>query len=166
MEWSEDQNNSVYPALIGIVALVLMMTVFFNAGQLAEVAAAGTQEPHRITVPQGTPIVVRLDHPVSTANSGAEFMATVTEPVMVSGVVVIPSGAHAKGVVVSGSKHPRWSLSSIEARGRSYEVAGDAGDIQRQRFRFAGRARNVLTPADTQLKFSLQQAAQVQVAAW
>jgi hypothetical protein len=42
MEWSEDQNNSLYPALIGIFALVLAMTAFFNTNQLAEVAAAGT----------------------------------------------------------------------------------------------------------------------------
>jgi hypothetical protein len=51
MEWSGDQNNSLYPALIGIFVLVLAMTMVFNAGQLAEVAAEGTKEPPKIMVP-------------------------------------------------------------------------------------------------------------------
>ena len=51
MEWSGDQNNSLYPALIGIFILVLAMTMLFNAGQLAEVAAEGTKEPPKIAVP-------------------------------------------------------------------------------------------------------------------
>lgn len=51
MESRGDQNNGLYPALIGIFVLVLAMTVLFNAGQLAEVAADGTKEPQKITVP-------------------------------------------------------------------------------------------------------------------
>lgn len=51
MEGSGDQNTSLYPALIGIFVLVLAMTMLFNAGQLAEVAAESIKEPQRITAP-------------------------------------------------------------------------------------------------------------------
>jgi hypothetical protein len=162
--WTEEPENSLYPALIGIVALVLAMTALFNAGHLAEVAAAGG-ESHNVMVPEGTGIVVRLDRAVSSADSGSGFAATLTEPVTVAGMVVIPSGARAQGVVVNrNGGSARWVLSSIETGGRTYAV--EARGKLKAEAATRGRTDRLgwLAPADTQMKFSLQQAAQV--AAW
>jgi len=64
---------------------------------------APVQAPAPIVVPQGTAIEVVLDQSLSskTSTEGESFSATVVDPVVVDGQVVIPKGAHARGTVTS-----------------------------------------------------------------
>src|ERR1700760_750497 len=71
----------------------------------AKPAAALTGRAHnrdgKVTIPATTPLTVKLDQVVSarTVKSGEGFTVTLSEPVMVDGVVVIPAGAAGAGFV-------------------------------------------------------------------
>jgi hypothetical protein len=83
--------------------------------------AESAPAPEPVTIPAGTEIHVILDTAVSSRNSapGDNFDATVSEPVMVRGRVVIRRDARARGVVVDARPSGRLSkpaLLSIELR--------------------------------------------------
>lgn len=87
----------------------------------APVQAESAPAPEPVTIPAGTEIHVILDTAVSSRNSapGDSFDATVSEPVMVHGTVVIRRDARARGVVVDARPSGRLSkpaLLSIELR--------------------------------------------------
>lgn len=100
----------------------------------ALVAAGATQwiGAKVVTVPEGTPIHVRLNNSLSSNQNrpGDEFTATVSEPVVVDGKTVIPKGANASGRVedaresgrLSGVARLRIALTSVEVNGTSYDV--------------------------------------------
>jgi hypothetical protein len=85
-----------------------------------------------VTVPEGTPIGVRLDHSLATNQNrpGDVFTATVAEPIIVDGKTAIPKGATATGRVqdvreagrLKGVARMRLELTSIEVDGQSYDV--------------------------------------------
>jgi hypothetical protein len=58
--------------------------------------------PKPITVPAGTPIVIRTTTALSTkeAKNGDRFQATLAEPLVVDGVTLAPRGAEVEGVIV------------------------------------------------------------------
>jgi hypothetical protein len=76
-----------------------------------------------ITVPVMTPLTVKLDEAVTikTAKDGGNFTATLTRPVQVDGITVIPVGSAAAGLV---HKEPQRSveLNSVFVNGRQYRV--------------------------------------------
>jgi hypothetical protein len=87
----------------------------------------------RITVPVMTPFTVKLDDAVNikTAEKGAGFTATLTRPVQIDGITVIPAGASAAGLV---NKDPQYSieLNSIFVNGRLYRVTTSPIAINRK----------------------------------
>src|ERR1700682_5699354 len=68
-----------------------------------QAANAPAPSPAPIVVPRGTAIEVVLDQSLSskTSTEGQSFSATVVDPVVVDGEVVIPKHAHARGTVTS-----------------------------------------------------------------
>ena len=77
----------------------------------------------RITVPVMTPFTVKLDDAVNLKKNenGGGFTATLTRPVQVDGVTVIPAGSSAAGLV---NKEPQLSieLNSVFVNGKLYRV--------------------------------------------
>jgi hypothetical protein len=96
------------------------------------IAAARRDDSATVTVPSGTAIHVRLDNALSTKQNrpGDEFTATVSEPLVVDGQIVIPQGARARGLVVDaresgrlkGAARMRLELTSVEVNGNSYLI--------------------------------------------
>jgi hypothetical protein len=91
-----------------------------------------THKEKPITIPERTPIQVRLVDTVGSARnrSGDTFQATLEEPIELNGAVVVPRGANVTGRVVSAraSGHLETpaelavTLSSLEAGGKTYEI--------------------------------------------
>ncbi len=87
-----------------IVAGVVVAAALALGGTVLA-ARQSKQSNHAVTVPQGTPLHVRLNYSLSTAQvrPGAPFEATVSEPVLVAGNTVIPRGATVRGRVVTAA---------------------------------------------------------------
>lgn len=93
------------------------------------------ESPKPITIPAGTDLHVIMDTSLTTgsAQAGDSFEATIVDPVMVGGKVVIPKEARAKGMVVEARSSGRLSkpallsvaLSSVEANGAWVDVHTD-----------------------------------------
>ncbi len=89
-----------------------------------------TSEP--VTLPSGTTIHVRLDHGIATDTheSGDEFEATVSAPVVVGGKEVIPAGAAARGHIAEARESGRLqtpaklvlALKEVEVDGAWYDI--------------------------------------------
>jgi hypothetical protein len=114
---------------------------FFIAGGSAllvvAAAVAAATLPSRtklesLTVLPDTPIHVTLDQSLASDQNrpGDHFEATVSEPVVVNGVTVIPQGAHAEGLVVDarpsgrikGRARLQLALDSVSVNGHNYGV--------------------------------------------
>ena len=107
----------------GAVLLAVALTV-------SAAALANRADP--VTVPQLTPIHVTLDQAVATnvSRPGDRFDATVSEPVVVDGKVIIPQGSRAEGLVVESKPSGRLmgrarlelALQSVDVNGLDYNV--------------------------------------------
>jgi hypothetical protein len=105
-------------------------------------AQAPAPEPAPIVVPRGTAIEVVLDQPLSskTSTEGQSFSATVVDPVVVDGQVVIPKHAHARGTVTSvksagrfkGASELGLALRHIEINGQRYEIAASTPELSKK----------------------------------
>ncbi len=110
------------------VPLAVAMTLA-GAGLASRVRAA---KPDLVTVPEGTPLTVKLDRSVSTRydRSGESFEATLVSPVVVNDQVVIPSGTPVEGRVVyahpsgrlRGRAHLALTLDAMRLNQQSYEL--------------------------------------------
>ncbi len=88
--------------------------------------------PPPIVVPASTAISVVLDQQISSksAAAGQGFSATVSAPIAVDGVVVIPKGTHANGVVNDAKAAGRFkggasldiSLTRLNIGGTTYKI--------------------------------------------
>jgi outer membrane lipoprotein SlyB len=86
-------------------------------------------------IPEGTTISVTVDQTLSSDNShvGDIFAASTSEPVVIDGNVVIPTGAKVSGRVVDAKESGRLhvparlavALNSIEVDNKSYDVQSD-----------------------------------------
>jgi hypothetical protein len=96
-------------------------------------AASNTRAPANwVVVPSSTSIHVTLNSALSSnrSNPGDHFEATVSQPVIINGEMVIPKGAEATGVVVdslpSGKMdrraHLLIALESVTVAGSRYEI--------------------------------------------
>ncbi|HEV2492933.1 MAG TPA: hypothetical protein VG204_07655 [Terriglobia bacterium] len=91
-----------------------------------------THSEPTFTLPEGTPIDVRLGNTIGSARnrSGDTFEATLDEPIEEHGVVVVPRGANVTGRVISArpSGHLETppelaiTLTSVEVGGRRYDI--------------------------------------------
>jgi hypothetical protein len=96
------------------------------------VSAASAKQGHMVTLPEGTAIHIRLDDALASnrAQSGEEFRASVSQPIVVDGRTVIPQGAPVKGVVVEaresgrlmGTPRLRLELTQVEVGNKSYDL--------------------------------------------
>jgi hypothetical protein len=103
---------------------------------------APTPAPAPIVVPRGTAIEVVLDQSLSskTSTEGQSFSATVVDPVVVDGQVVIPKHAHARGTVTSvksagrfkGASELGLALRHIEINGQRYEIAASTPELSKK----------------------------------
>jgi len=85
-----------------------------------------------IVISPGTPLLVRLNHSISTADhrAGDSFTATLVQPVSVGGTVVLPRGAQVGGHIVDevqpgrlrGQGRLTLALDTVHAGGRDLRV--------------------------------------------
>jgi hypothetical protein len=87
--------------------------------------------PRTIALPVGTRIDVRIDQTITSRTAaGTAFAATVSDPVMIDGRTVIPSGARATGRVVDSKPSGRLkgvarldlALHTVTVDGTSYPI--------------------------------------------
>ncbi len=91
--------------------------------------------PAPIVVPSGTMLTVRLGETLEskTATAGSVFSASMANPVTVHGVVAIPDGSPASGVVAEAKKAGKFkgaatlrlSLTSITVNGHKYNIEAE-----------------------------------------
>jgi hypothetical protein len=108
------------------IALVALISVTTGVAR-ANPQRGGT------TVPVMTPFTVKVEEAVNikTVQDGGGFTATLTRPVQVDGITVIPAGSSAAGLV---HKEPQYSieLNSIFVNGRSYRVTTSPVAVNRK----------------------------------
>jgi len=110
-----------------------------SAGGAAPATAAVAPPPPApkpITVPAGTPIVIRTTTALSTkeAKNGDRFQATLAEPLVVDGLTLAPRGAEVEGVIVESDPGGRVkgvaqlsiALRSIRTVSGNVEIRTDA----------------------------------------
>jgi hypothetical protein len=88
--------------------------------------------PRTFTVPEGTPVTILLNDPISTARNkaGDKFTASLADPIVVNGETIVPRGASVNGTVVDaegsgrvkGKASIRLTLNSIAAGGKTYPI--------------------------------------------
>ncbi|MGA8085735.1 MAG: hypothetical protein WCA10_00415 [Terracidiphilus sp.] len=107
------------------IAIALVGCTVLNGTAKPAPGSGGYSRGSRVTIPVTTPLTVKLDQAVSakTAESGAGFTVTFSEPVRVDGMVVIPAGASGAGLVNRNSQNgAEMELNSVFVNGRSYRV--------------------------------------------
>jgi hypothetical protein len=85
-----------------------------------------------LTIPEGTPVEVRLTDSLGSARSveGQSFAATLDAPIVVGDAVVVPRGANVRGRVLYARRSGRLrgpaeltiTLTSLDLRGREYAI--------------------------------------------
>jgi BON domain len=98
----------------------------------AQPAQPAPLPPQPIVVPSGTALTVRLGQAVGskTSQTGQTFLATLAQPVTVSGTPAIPSGSTISGTVVSAKAKGKikgegelvLALTSITVNGKPYSI--------------------------------------------
>jgi hypothetical protein len=126
-----DGRKNTYP--IGDVERVSFSTVAASA-----TAAAPAKAAKGVTLPSGTPISVRLIDAVDVDSAGAghQFRATLDDPVMLSGSVIIPRGANATLQAVQvkqsgrfkGSDEITLKLNRITVNGKVVDVVSSLAE--------------------------------------
>ncbi|HUI42317.1 MAG TPA: hypothetical protein VL523_10140 [Terriglobia bacterium] len=108
-----------------------------SAGQPAQSPAASANGPSQpataqVTIPDGTPIAVRLQESLGSARSerGETFHATLAAPLEVNGAEVVPSGANVTGRVLLARPSGHFktpaelsvTITSFELNGQRYSI--------------------------------------------
>ena len=99
-------------------------------------ASVLAKAPEPIVIPAGTPLVVRLQQPISsaTAAAGDHFSAVLDEPLTIDGKLIAPKGADVTGEVVAARKsgrlhnsgYLRLALVSLSVEGRATPIASSS----------------------------------------
>ncbi len=108
----------------------------FAQSENSDVQAPHSQPVRRITIPDGTPVTIRMQSSVSSANAvvGDEFDAVLDGPLAVGGRTIVPAGAPVRGRVVAVTRSGRLktpgmlevSLASITVHGEHIPVTSTA----------------------------------------
>lgn len=103
-----------------------------NSAQQPTAPPAQPQAPPPIVIPAGTAVTVSLQQAVSskTSQDGERFQATLAEPLVVGGQVVVPKGTNCYGTVTEahaagkfkGAATLKLSLNRIEIGGTPVEI--------------------------------------------
>ncbi len=112
------------------------------------ISRTGTRE---ITIPNGTRIVAKLDHTVSTKQSGVgdRVSLTSTEPIRVTDDIAIPAGVHFQGEIthlegggrLGGAPELTIRFTQLDLDGRNYDITADP-------FRVRGKSATGETAAE------------------
>ena len=130
-----------HAAIIGtLVALVLLVAVGVYAYQSNDQVRATVEGvvadinpvEQMVEVPSGTQLAIRLETTLTTKESmvGDHFIATVTQPILVDGEIVIPVGAEVTGHVIlaeqpgkaSGRGHLQLAFDELRYGGHSFDL--------------------------------------------
>ena len=94
--------------------------------------AANQPQSYQVTIPDGTPIDVRLTDSIGSARNagGQAFEATLDRPIVVNSSVVVPQGARVTGsiLVARPSGHLKTpaelavTLTSLQVNGQNYDI--------------------------------------------
>lgn len=105
--------------------------------------APAAPAPKPVTVPAGTPIVIRTTTALSTkdAKNGDPFHATLAEPLVIDGVTIAPKGADVEGVIVESDPGGRVKgVAQIAVTLRRIRTA--AGEVEIQTGAYAAEAKS------------------------
>src|SRR5882757_141776 len=89
--------------------------------------------PKPIVIPAGTVLNVRLDQPVSskTNKTGDPFQATVSSPIVIQGMTIVPTGARAGGTVTDAKDAGRFKgAASLTLALNTVAIAGKPHQVQ------------------------------------
>lgn len=88
--------------------------------------------PKKVTIPAGTQLTIRLDNPLDSERNqvGDSFHGSLSNPIVLEGEIVIPSGAEVVGRVAEVKSAGRFAgnsvltleLTSLSVNGRSYNI--------------------------------------------
>lgn len=99
--------------------------------------------PKPVTIPAGTPIVIRTASALSTrdAKNGETFRATLAEPLVVDGVTIAPRGADVEGVIVESDPGGRVKgVAQLAVALRRLHTA--AGEVEIQTGSYTAEAKS------------------------
>ena len=101
----------------------------------APVAPPPAPPPQKVTIPQGTALVVRLVEPIDSEKNQVSdiFHATLNNPITINGETVVPSGSDVQGYLVDVESAGRFAgqsrvilqLDSINSGGQTYNIQTD-----------------------------------------
>jgi BON domain len=101
----------------------------------APVAPPPPPPPQKVTIPQGTALVVRLVEPIDSEKNQVSdiFHATLNNPITINGETVVPSGSDVQGYLVDVESAGRFAgqsrvilqLDSINSGGQTYDIQTD-----------------------------------------
>jgi hypothetical protein len=96
--------------------------------------------PQKVTIPQGTVLVVRLVEPIDSEKNQVSdiFHATLNNPITINGETVVPSGSDVRGYLVDVESAGRFvgqsrvilQLDSINSGGQTYNIQTDQYKMQ------------------------------------
>ena len=96
--------------------------------------------PQKVTIPQGTALVVRLVEPIDSEKNQVNdiFHATLNNPITINGETVVPSGSDVRGYLVDVESAGRFAgqsrvilqLDSINSGGQTYNIQTDQYKMQ------------------------------------
>jgi BON domain len=96
--------------------------------------------PQKVTIPQGTVLVVRLVEPIDSEKTQVSdiFHATLNNPITINGETVVPSGSDVRGYLVDVESAGRFvgqsrvilQLDSINSGGQTYNIQTDQYKMQ------------------------------------
>lgn len=124
-----------------VLALTMATLTPGAGGSASPVPAAGGEKYREITIPAGTRLGVRLNSSVSSAASRVEdpVNATLTAPVKIGGIEVLPAGSRIAGYVASvrrsgkvkgrASFAVRFSTLTVAGRAEPYPIAAQVSRI-------------------------------------
>jgi len=88
--------------------------------------------PKKVTVPAGTQLVIRLENPLDSEKNqvGDSFHGSLSDPIVLDGETVVPSGAEVVGRVADVKSAGRFAgnsvltleLTSLSVNGRTYNI--------------------------------------------
>ena len=101
----------------------------------APVAPPPPPPPQKVTIPQGTALVVRLVEPIDSEKNQVSdiFHATLNNPITINGETVVPTGSDVQGYLVDVESAGRFAgqsrvilqLDSINSGGQTYNIQTD-----------------------------------------